>query len=95
MIAAARSTGPGDSGAGQALRCRALQLADAIERSSFGRLRAQEEKEGFRERPKAAERFFREGRAGQWKEVLTAQQVARVASDHGEQMARFGYGTDL
>jgi hypothetical protein len=70
------------------------QLADAVERSSFGKLRAQEEKEGFRERPKAAERFFREGRAGQWKEVLTARQIARIVSDHSEQMARFGYRTD-
>ena len=70
------------------------QLADAIERSSFGKLRAQEEREGFRERPKYAERFFREGRAGQWKEILTAEQTARIVSDQGEQMARFGYRPD-
>jgi hypothetical protein len=30
-----------------------------------------EEKDGFRERPEKAERFFREGRSGQWKDVLT------------------------
>src|SRR6202040_945653 len=47
------------------------QLADAIDRSSFGRLRKQEEEGGFRERPEHARRFFREGRAGQWKDVLT------------------------
>jgi Sulfotransferase domain len=40
------------------------ELADAIDRSSFERLREQEEKEGFRERPEKAERFFREGRTG-------------------------------
>jgi len=44
------------------------QLAEAIDRSSFARLREQEEKDGFRERPEKAERFFREGRAGQWKD---------------------------
>lgn len=67
------------------------QLADAIDRSSFERLREQEEKEGFRERPDGAERFFREGRAGQWKEVLTSTQVQRIVDAHGEQMKRFGY----
>jgi hypothetical protein len=67
------------------------QLADAIDRSSFERLREQEEKDGFRERPDGAERFFREGRAGQWKEVLTPQQIQRIVDAHGEQMQRFGY----
>jgi hypothetical protein len=67
------------------------QLADAIDRSSFERLREQEEKEGFRERPEKAERFFREGRAEQWKEVLTPQQIQRIIDAHGEQMQRFGY----
>ena len=67
------------------------QLADAIERSSFDRLREQEEKDGFRERPEEAERFFREGRTGQWKDVLTPQQVERIVDAHGEQMQRFGY----
>jgi sulfotransferase family protein len=67
------------------------QLADAIDRSSFERLREQEEQDGFRERPEGAERFFRDGRAGQWKEVLTPQQVQRIVDAHGEQMQRFGY----
>lgn len=67
------------------------ELTDAIDRSSFARLREQEEKAGFRERPEKAERFFRDGRAGQWKEVLTPQQVQRIVDAHGEQMQRFGY----
>ena len=67
------------------------QLADTIGRSSFERLREQEEKKGFRERPEGAERFFRDGRAGQWKEVLTPQQIQRIVDAHGEQMQRFGY----
>jgi hypothetical protein len=67
-------------------------LAKAIERSSFARLQAQENEKGFRERPARADRnFFREGRAGQWKEVLTPSQVDRIVNDHGEQMRRFGY----
>jgi Sulfotransferase domain len=67
------------------------QLADAIDRSSFQRLREQEEKAGFKERPDEAERFFRDGRAGQWKEVLTSAQIARIVEAHKEQMERFGY----
>lgn len=70
------------------------QLADAIKASSFNELRAQEEKDGFRERPEKAERFFREGRAGQWKDILTRNQIDRIVKDHGEQMARFGYLPD-
>jgi len=67
------------------------QLAHAIERSSFNNLRAQEDEEGFGERSKHAERFFREGRAGQWKEILTPKQINQIVKDHSEQMARFGY----
>lgn len=67
-------------------------VARAIERSSFARLRAQEKEKGFRERPPHADQnFFREGRAGQWKQVLTPAQVDRIVRDHGEQMQRFGY----
>lgn len=69
----------------------AAQLTDAIDRSSFDKLRAQEEADGFREKPQHLDRFFREGHAGQWKDVLTSQQVDQIVSDHGEQMARFGY----
>jgi len=67
-------------------------LARAIERSSFARLKAQEREKGFRERPPHADQdFFREGRAGQWKNVLTSDQIDRIVRDHGEQMMRFGY----
>jgi hypothetical protein len=67
------------------------ELADAIDRSSFERLREQEEKAGFRERPEDAKRFFREGRAEQWKDVLTPAQIQRIVDAHHEQMQRFGY----
>ena len=68
------------------------ELARAIERSSFARLQAQENQKGFRERPPtAAQNFFREGRSGQSKDVLTPAQIDRVVRDHGEQMRRFKY----
>ncbi len=67
------------------------QLTEAIERSAFSTLRQLEERTGFNERLETADRFFREGRVGQWQEVLTPAQVDRVIADHREQMARFGY----
>lgn len=67
------------------------QVRQAIDQSSFDNLKSQEEKEGFKEKPEHAERFFREGRAGQWKEILTPKQVDRIVKDHCEQMKRFGY----
>lgn len=67
------------------------QIDEAIALASFERLQAEEEARGFAERPESAGRFFREGRAGQWREQLSAEQVARIVADHGEQMRRFGY----
>ena len=56
------------------------------------RLKAQEQQKGFRERPPQADQdFFREGRAGQWRDVLTPAQIEQLVRDHGEQMRRFGY----
>jgi hypothetical protein len=54
-------------------------------------LREQEGEEGFKEKPEHAERFFREGRANQWKDVLTPRQVDAIVGAHGEQMKKFGY----
>jgi hypothetical protein len=69
------------------------RLKRAIRNSSFDILKAQEDEHGFDESTEHS-RFFREGRAGQWKEALSEQQVRRVVSDHREQMERFGYVPD-
>jgi hypothetical protein len=69
----------------------AEQIAQAIELASFARLQAQESSQGFLERHHAGQRFFREGRAGQWKEALTREQIKRIVAAHHEQMARFDY----
>lgn len=67
------------------------RLERAIKFSSFKALKNQERERGFRERSFKAESFFREGRADQWRDVLTPEQVRRVIADHREQMERFGY----
>jgi Sulfotransferase domain len=69
----------------------AAELGVAIKRSSFESLRDQEDKSGFQEKSLHADRFFREGRADQWKNILTPQQIDAVVKAHGESMKRFGY----
>lgn len=67
------------------------QLKHAIELSSFKEMQHQEEEAGYREKPKTADKFFRKGEVGEWKEVLSGAQVERIRKVHGEQMRRFGY----
>lgn len=66
-------------------------LTRAVEATRFDVLRAREDETGFNERPPTAARFFRQGRAGAWREVLTAEQCARIEETHGAAMARLGY----
>jgi Sulfotransferase domain len=72
----------------------AAQLREAIVRCSFTRLQSQERQNGFVEKPAMSQRFFREGRADQWKELLTPAQIARIVEGHAENMRRFGYLSD-
>jgi hypothetical protein len=72
-----------------------LRLRTAIDMSSFKNLQDMEKKDGFRERPKHADKFFREGKAGQWKTELSVNQIKRIVKEHGEQMERFGYMPDV
>lgn len=68
------------------------RLRRAIQFSRFEALSAQERAEGFQAHaPGAATPFFRVGRAGQWREALSAAQVARIEADHGVIMRGFGY----
>jgi hypothetical protein len=70
------------------------RLARAVRFSAFDELRRQEERDGFIERSGKAERFFRRGRAGGWREVLTPAQVQAIVERHHAVMRRFGYLTD-
>jgi Sulfotransferase domain len=68
-----------------------VQLRRAIEKSSFAELARQEEERGFVERPKTSEKFFRAGKAGQWREVLSQSEVNAIVSTHAPMMMRLGY----
>jgi hypothetical protein len=76
------------------LRPTAEQLGKAIERASFKNLQEQESKGGFREKPEKAEKFFRSGKTGEWRDKLNRRQVRRIVQAHHVQMRRFGYITD-
>jgi hypothetical protein len=71
------------------------QIEEAIALSSFQELRDAEIAAGdFRERSERADRFFVTGKAGGWKERLSADQASRIVDAHGEQMRRYGYITN-
>ncbi len=67
------------------------QLHRAIEKSSFAEMARQEEQNGFNERPETSGKFFRSGKAGQWREVLSPGQIRAIIEAHGPMMMRFGY----
>ena len=62
-----------------------------MKHASFGTLAALERRDGFAEAVDEKTAFFHKGRANQWREVLSREQVARVVNDHRVQMARFKY----
>lgn len=63
----------------------------AVQATRFDALRAQEQQHGFRERSLRTQTFFRQGRAGGWRDTLSPAQVARIEADHATVMARLGY----
>jgi len=67
------------------------RIERAVRHASFESLAGQERTEGFAEASDKSQRFFREGRPGQWRTELTLEQSARVLARHGAQMSRFGY----
>jgi hypothetical protein len=67
------------------------EIEAALDRASFARLKQQEEEKGFSERSAGSASFFRKGVVGDWRNVLTEEQVNRIVEAHGETMKRFGY----
>ncbi len=63
----------------------------AIKFSSFPEMKRQEEQKRFMETPIGVPSFFRKGKVGTFKGVLTAEQIGQIIRDHGSVMARFGY----
>jgi hypothetical protein len=70
------------------------EIERALAFSSFSALSAQERASGFRERSPSAKSFFRKGRAGGWRDVLSDGQRQRILEDHGAVMRRLNYLRD-
>lgn len=78
------------------LRFAGLEVEDArldaaIAAARFEALRNQEAAAGFGEKTQVSPSFFRQGRAGAWRDVLTNDQVTRLVAAHEPAMARLGY----
>jgi hypothetical protein len=67
------------------------RIERAVKHAGFQSLSSMERKHGFVEASQKTERFFRQGKMNQWREVLSREQVRRIVDVHREQMQRFGY----
>jgi len=63
----------------------------ALEQTKFKNLQKMEQEGTFREKSSESKKFFREGKAGNWKNVLSRGQAKRIESEHREEMKTFGY----
>lgn len=71
------------------------RVSRAVAHSRFEVLASQERAQGFKERPAAADRFFRQGRSGVWHDALSHEQVECVVRANAAVMRRFGYLSDV
>jgi aryl sulfotransferase len=69
------------------------EVTASVAAARFDRLRDQEVRHGFRERPTADRRFFRRGIVGSWRDELRVDLVSQIERDHNATMARLGYAT--
>lgn len=68
------------------------KLDRAVRHADFSALQRQERQHGFRERQaKATAAFFRSGKVGDWRQMLTPDQAAAIEAAHGAVMAEFDY----
>ena len=67
------------------------RLRRAVRHSSFQEANRQEMQFGFRERSHAGQQFFRAGKIGTYREVLSDKQIGRLIDAHGELLLEQGY----
>jgi hypothetical protein len=66
-------------------------VAIALDRVAFEKLKKKEEEAGFREKVLPKGVFFHKGEVGRWKSELTAEQVAKIREYNEPMMREFGY----
>ena len=67
------------------------RIAAAVAGTAFETLQKAEAENGFRERTSKQERFFRNGKAGDWRNHLTPDQAETICNHHRAIMDRLGY----
>lgn len=67
------------------------KIRKAVEATEFAKLQKQEEEKGFTEASDKTERFFKRGKAGGWREILTEEQIAKIESEFHETMIELDY----
>lgn len=74
------------------LECDTNRAEQAVEFSSFGRMKSAAEVEGFAETAETSRQgYFRHGKAGQWLDMLTVGQASRILDSDPELIAFFGF----
>jgi aryl sulfotransferase len=68
-----------------------VSVEQAVEMCEFAKMQKQEQENGFPEGEQKSGLFFRSGKVGGYKDVLTDEQIERIESDHGEVMKLLGY----
>lgn len=67
------------------------RIKKAIRFSNFDEVSRQEKQGGFRERVRADQTFFREGKVGGWRRQLSPDHVARLIEVHGDVLRELRY----
>jgi hypothetical protein len=70
-------------------------IRKAVKNNTFEILKKKEEDVGFKEKNLSAEKFFRKGKSGTWKEELTPEQIKKVSDATGSMLKRLGYAAYL
>lgn len=67
-------------------------VAKCVKACELAQLQKQEKKNGFIENsPKNKSMFFRKGATGEWKGILSKDQLKKIVDCHGSTMEKLGY----
>lgn len=67
------------------------KLRISVKNSSFRKMKLQEKKEGFKEKPTNCRNFFNIGKSGNYKDILSEKQIKKIITEQKYSMEKFGY----
>jgi len=71
------------------------QIEKAIDETRFEKLQQMESKDGFAEKNRKSDKFFRKGMAGNWVNELTPEQIKSIIDNHATVMEQYNYPVSL